>query len=360
VASAATRPAPERSQLVPAVIRSAAVVGATGWGTMLAVQLARNGVEVALGTRSPEESAALDAAREHRSRLPGLTFPTALRVTEATEAVDAADLVCMVVPSRSMEQNLQVIVEQVRPDAVVLSATKGIDLESGRRMSELIGAALPERQLAVLSGPNLSREMAADLPSTTVIASAGPLEAIRDAFHSKNFRVYTSEDVVGVELGGALKNVVAIAGGIVDQFNYGHNSKAAVLTRGLAEITRLAVAAGADPLTLQGLAGMGDLIATAYSPLSRNRQLGELLADGSTLEAALEAIGETAEGASTVPAALGLAARLGVELPVTAGLDAIMHHGVSAADAIEALLAREPTCEQGLGIEAEADGTMTS
>lgn len=331
---------------MPSQIRNAAVVGATGWGTMLAAQLARNGVAVALGTRSPEETATLDAAREHRSRLPGLTFPAELRVTEAVEAVQGADLVCVVVPSRSMEQNLEVIARHVRPDAVVLSATKGIDLDSGRRMSELIGAVLPERQLAVLSGPNLSREMAADLPSTTVIASTGPTDTIRDAFHSKNFRVYTSDDVVGVELGGALKNVVAIAGGMVDQFNFGHNAKAAVLTRGLAEITRLAVAAGADPLTMQGLAGVGDLIATAYSPLSRNRRLGELLADGATLDAALEAIGETAEGASTVPAALGLAARLGVELPVTAGLDAIMHHGVTPADAIEALLSREPTREQ--------------
>jgi len=326
-------------------ISRAAVIGTTAWGTTLAVQLARNGIEVVLAARSAEEAVALEAAREHRERLPGVDFPPSLRVSTLDDAAAGAQLACMVVPSRSMTANLHELRGRLPPDATVLSATKGIEVATGRRMSELIEAELPGQPLAVLSGPNLSREVAAGLPSTTVIASRAAVEPLRDAFHSRTFRVYTSTDVVGVELGGALKNVVAIAGGMVDHFQFGDNGKASVLTRGLAEITRLAVAAGGDPLTLQGLAGIGDLMATAYSPLSRNRRLGELLAGGATLEDALETIGETAEGANTVPAALRLAERLGVDMPVATGLDAIMHRGVTPAAAIEALLAREPTSE---------------
>jgi glycerol-3-phosphate dehydrogenase (NAD(P)+) len=330
--------------MTPSITR-AAVIGATAWGTTLAVQLARNGVPVSLGARSAEEASRLGAAREHVERLPGVAFPPGLQVSPTAEAVVGADLVCLVVPSRSMLDNLGALRGRLASGAVVLSATKGIEVATGRRMSELIEAELPGQPLAVLSGPNLSREVAAGLPSTTVIASTSAAEPLRDAFHSRSFRVYTSSDVVGVELGGALKNVVAIAGGMVDHLEFGDNAKASVLTRGLAEITRLAVAAGGDPLTLQGLAGVGDLMATAYSPLSRNRRLGELLASGRTLEAALEVIGETAEGANTVPAALRLAGRLAVDLPVTAGLNAIMYEGIAPAEAVEALLAREPTTE---------------
>ena len=326
-------------------ISRAAVIGATAWGTTLAVQLARNGLPVALGARTEAEAASLEAAREHEARLPGIEFPQTLRVATLEVAARDADLVCVAVPSRSMIANLERLRPAVDPDATILSATKGIEVETGRRMTELIDATIPGHPLAVLSGPNLSREVAAGLPGTTVIASAGPADALRDAFHSRTFRVYTSHDVVGVELGGALKNVVAIAGGMVDHFGFGNNAKAAILTRGLAEITRLAVAAGGDPLTLQGLAGIGDLMATAYSPLSRNRRLGELLGAGEPLASALATIGETAEGADTVPAALRLAERLGVELPVTAGLHGILYEGVTPAAAIETLLSREPTAE---------------
>jgi glycerol-3-phosphate dehydrogenase (NAD(P)+) len=185
------------------------------------------------------------------------------------------------------------------------------------------------------------------MPGSTVIASAtAPLGALRDAFHTELFRVYTSEDIVGVEFGGALKNVIAIAAGMVDTFGYGDNAKAAIMTRGLAEMTRLGVAAGADPLTFQGLAGVGDLIATAYSPLSRNRRLGALLAEGRPLNDALAVIGETAEGATTIPAALRLAQRLDVELPVTEGLYGILYEGLSPVTAVQALMTREPKDER--------------
>jgi glycerol-3-phosphate dehydrogenase (NAD(P)+) len=189
--------------------------------------------------------------------------------------------------------------------------------------------------------------VAAGLPTTTVVASSDEtvLDALREAFHTLTFRVYTSSDIVGVELGGALKNIVAIAAGMVDALKYGDNAKAAVMTRGLAEMTRLGVAAGADPLTFQGLAGVGDLIATSYSQLSRNRRLGEQLARGMTLSMALASMGETAEGAATTPAALRLARRLGVEMPIVEGLHSILYAGVSPQAAVTALLERDPKAE---------------
>ena len=327
-------------------IQRVAVIGTTSWGTTLAVHLARNHRDVLLGARSEEEAQLLEHAREHQRRLPGIKFPETLHVTTAPEAVRDADLVCFVVPSQTLAQNARAVAGTIPANAVLLSATKGIEASTGRRMSELLAAELPGHPLAVLSGPNLSREVANDLPGTTVIASNdAPLEELRDAFHAGALRVYTSNDVVGVELGGALKNVVAIAGGMVDHFNFGHNAKAAVLSRGLAEITRLAVAAGADPLTLQGLAGVGDLMASAYSPLARNRRLGELLAAGGTLEATLASLGEVAEGATTIPAALDLASKLGVELPITEALNSVLYQGVAPLDAVSALMAREPTSE---------------
>ncbi|MGE0134250.1 MAG: NAD(P)H-dependent glycerol-3-phosphate dehydrogenase [Dehalococcoidia bacterium] len=324
----------------------AAVVGTTAWGTTLAVLLARNGLHVTLLARTDGEAAEIDSAREHRRRLPGVEFPPELTVTADVRTLLAVNLVCFVVPAQTMDAAARAVAPHIAPGSAVLSASKGIEIDSGRRMSEVLRDVLPSNPIAVLSGPNLSREVAAGLPGTTVIASAdAPIEALRDAFHRPTFRVYTSTDVVGVELGGALKNIVAIAAGMVDAFGYGDNAKAAVMTRGLAEMTRLGVAAGAEPLTFQGLAGVGDLIATSYSPLSRNRRLGERLAEGASLEDVLRETGETAEGAGTTAAALRLARRLGVEMPIAEGLRAILYEGVAPADAVTALLDRDPKSE---------------
>ncbi len=325
----------------------AAVVGATAWGTTLAVHLARNGLPTTLAVRSAAEAARLAAARCNERRLPGVAFPPALDVAALADALPGADLVCVAIPSRTMSANAAAIAGAIAPGAVVLSATKGIELATGRRMSELLAEALPGHPLAVLSGPNLSREIAAGMPGSTVIASRdAPLDALRDAFHTELFRVYTSDDVRGVELGGALKNVIAIAAGMVDAFGYGDNAKAALITRGLAEMTRLGVAAGAEALTFQGLAGVGDLVATSYSPLSRNRRLGELVAEGRALDDALAALGETAEGATTIPAALGLARHLDVDMPITAGLHDVLYGGIPPREAVRALMLREPRHER--------------
>lgn len=327
--------------------RRAVVIGSTAWGTTLAVLLARNGLDVTVLTRTEAEAIELEAAREHRRRLPGVAFPDTLHASGDPRALGDADLIVIGTPAQTVAGNLHAVATHVPASAVVLSASKGIEITTGRRMSEVIHEQLPGRPVAVLSGPNLSREVANGLPGTTVIASAETsLEALSAAFHTPAFRVYTTEDVVGVELGGALKNIFAIAGGMVDALGYGDNAKAAVLTRGLAEMTRLGVAAGADPLTFLGLAGIGDLIATAYSGLSRNRRLGELLGRGHALGEALAEIGETAEGAATTPAALGLAARYGVQLPITEGLHAIMYEGQATADAVRALLQRDPKPER--------------
>ena len=325
---------------------SAVVVGATAWGTTLAVHLARNGQPTTLLARNAEEATALRAARSNERRLPGVMFPPLLEVTHDPSALEHAGLIAFVVPSRTLEANARAIARHVPVGSVVLSAVKGIEVATGRRMSEILRDALPGCPVAVLSGPNLSREVASSLPGSTVVASDdADLDALRDAFHSSSLRVYTSEDVVGVEMGGALKNVIAIAAGMVDSLGFGNNAKGAILTRGLAEMTRLGVAVGADPLTFQGLAGMGDLIATSYSPLSRNRRLGELVADGSTLEGALAALGETAEGATTIEAARALAAKHGVEMPITDGLHRILYEGQAPLHAIQELMSREPRAE---------------
>ena len=329
-------------------VRAAAVVGATAWGTTLAVLLARNGVPVTLLARTDAEAAELDTAREHRQRLHGIPFPSGLSVTADRDALRAVDLVCFATPAQTVARNAAAVAAWVPQEATLLSASKGIEIATGRRMSEVLRDALPGRPVAALSGPNLSREVAQQLPGTTVIASRdATLADLRDAFHSARFRVYTTEDIVGVEFGGALKNIVAIVAGMVDALGYGDNAKAAIMTRGLAEITRLGVAAGADPLTFLGLAGVGDLIATSISALSRNRRLGELVARGKTMAEALAEIGQTAEGVATTPAALGLAARLGVEMPITEGLHAILYRGLPLQEAIAALLQRDPGPERG-------------
>lgn len=333
--------------VTPDAFRRAAVVGATAWGVTLAVHLARNGVQTVLVARQAEEAELLRRERAHTRRLPGVPFPDALEVGAGAAGVAGADLVVFAVPSGALEANARAVGPRVAADATLLSATKGIEAETGRRMTEVLAVALPGRPVAAISGPNLSREVAAGLPGSTVIASrGGRVEALRAAFHSTALRVYTSEDVVGVEYGGALKNVIAIAAGMVDALGFGDNAKAALLTRGLAEITRLGAAAGADPLTFQGLAGIGDMVATSYSPLSRNRRLGELVAGGQTLQEALEILGETAEGVTTVPAALRLARALGVEMPITEGLQRVLAEDQSPLEAMRVLMGRGPRSER--------------
>ena len=327
------------------------VVGTTSWGTTLAILLANNGSDVSLWARTEEEASALREAGEN-PRLPsGSTFPSGLSVTSSLEdAAPTADMGVVSVPSRSLRENMRAVRPHLADGAIVLSATKGLEIESARRMSEVMAEELPEPlhdRIAVLSGPNLAREIVRGMPASTVIASRSEDIALRaqELFMSPVFRVYTNADVVGVELGGALKNIIALGAGICDGLGYGDNGKAAFITRGLVEMTRLAVAAGANPLTLAGLAGLGDLVATCSSPLSRNRHVGEQLAAGLRLDEVLTSMQNVAEGVDTTRAALTLASRLGVDMPLTQAISAVLFRGVDPRSAVAELMGRAPRSE---------------
>ena len=327
------------------------VVGTTSWGTTLAILLANNGSDVALWARTEEEAAALRQAGENPRLPPGSTFPAGLRVTASLhDTVPGADMVVVSVPSRSLRDNMRALQPHMAGGTIVLSATKGLETESARRMSEVMEEELPEQfhdRIAVLSGPNLAREIVRGMPASTVIASRSEDVALRaqELFMSPVFRVYTNADVVGVELGGALKNIIALGAGICEGLGYGDNGKAAFITRGLVEMTRLAVAAGANPLTLAGLAGLGDLVATCSSPLSRNRYVGEQLAAGLGIEEVLSSMQNVAEGVDTTTAALTLAARLDVDMPLTQAISSVLFRGVDPRSAVAELMGRAPRSE---------------
>lgn len=327
----------------------AVVLGDTAWGTTLALLLARNGHMVSLLTRTPAAAAAINQRRENAARLPGIPLPEAIRAT-ADGATACAEARCLVlaVPSHTLRQNLRRLGPHVAPEMLIVSGCKGLEVGTSLRMSEVIAQEWgPNRRCCVLSGPNLAGEIARGLMAGAVVAGdkrAAVAEAL-DLFMQPAFRVYLSRDVVGVELGGSLKNIIALGAGIGDGWAAGDNAKASFMTRGLAEMARLGAAAGADPLTFAGLAGLGDLVATCTSPLSRNRSVGERLARGQKLDQILAELGHVAEGVNTTRAALALAERLKVELPITAQLYRVLFEGLDPRVAITELMQREPKAE---------------
>lgn len=328
-----------------------AVVGTTSWGGTLALILARRSVDVRLLARSDAEARRLASDGELAARLPGHPFPPSLRVTaDWADGMDGAPFVLFGVPSHTLRHNARRAAPHVPPGAVVVSACKGLEQGTFKRMSVVLAEELPAAapDLCALSGPNLAREVVRGLPSATVVASAsaGAAEQVQRLFNSPTFRVYTNADVVGTELGGALKNVMAIGAAICDGMALGDNAKAAFVTRGLAEMVRLGVAAGAQPETFAGIAGFGDLIATCYSNLSRNYRVGLALAEGRTLEEAVESLGgQVAEGVGTTSAALEMAHALGVEAPIAAATARVLFDGASPQDALLELMARAPRQE---------------
>ena len=324
------------------------VIGTTSWGTTLAVIMARRGIDVRLLARTETEAGLLERARENRRFVPGAKFPESLTVTaSAAEAVDGAGLAIIAVPSRSFRANLRAAAPAIGGATVVVSATKGLEVGTCLRMSEVLAEELPGAQICSLSGPNLAREIIDGKPTSTVAASSAedPARQVQDMLNSSTLRVYTNSDIVGVELGGALKNIIAIGAGICDGMTLGDNAKAAFLTRGLTEITRLGVAAGASPMTLAGLSGMGDLIATCSSTLSRNHYVGEQLAAGRSLTEIRSSMTNVAEGVDTTAAAMELARRLRVEMPITRATFDILFNDVAVDQAVSALLVRAPTPE---------------
>jgi len=330
---------------------TAGVVGTTSWGTTLAILGARQGHKVNLWARTPEEAEKLQADRENRRLLPGFPFPSLLQATASVEeAFGHAHLVILAVPAKSLRANVRHVGHALSPETVIISATKGLEIGTGLRMSQVLQQELPEplrSRICVLSGPNLSAEIARGRPASTVVASEAPQLALmaQEALMTPQFRVYTNDDVVGVELAGALKNIIALGAGIGDGLGYGNNSKAAFITRGLVEITRLGVSAGANALTFAGLAGMGDLIATAASPLSRNRYVGEELAKGRSPKEILASMQNVAEGVDTTAAALKMAQELGVAMPITQATYRVLFEGLDPRQAVAELMGRAPQPE---------------
>jgi glycerol-3-phosphate dehydrogenase (NAD(P)+) len=326
-----------------------AVLGAGSWGTTLANLLAKKGQDVCLWAYEPEVVAAVNASHLNPVFLADSPLEPSLRATgDATEAVQGAELIVSVAPSHALRSVLRQVQDAVPAGTIIVSATKGLETDTLALMSDVIAAELPQARLAVLSGPSFAREVYEGRPTAVVASSVDPAvaEAAQEAFATPRFRVYTNSDVVGVELGGALKNVIAIATGVLDGLQLGNNARAALLTRGLAEITRLGVAHGADPLTFAGLAGMGDLVLTATGDLSRNRQLGIALAQGENYDSYRARHRTVAEGANAAMAATALGRQLGVELPISAEVAAVLFEGQSPAEAIRNLMERTLKAEQ--------------
>ncbi|GAA5042067.1 glycerol-3-phosphate dehydrogenase (NAD(P)+) [Thermocatellispora tengchongensis] len=330
----------------------AAVFGTGSWGTTFAMILAEAGTQTVLWGRRAEIVEAIDARHENPDYLPGIKLPPALRATtDAEHALRDADFVVLAIPSQSLRGNLAAWVPHIPRRAVLVSLMKGIELGSAKRMSEVIRevAGVGEDRVAVISGPNLAREIAERQPAATVVACADQsvAERLQAACHLPPwFRPYTNTDVVGVELGGAVKNVIALAVGVSAGMGLGDNVRAMLMTRGLAEISRLGAALGADPHTFAGLAGMGDLVATCASPLSRNRTFGENLGRGMTLAEVVAATKQTAEGVKSCEAVLELARKHDVEMPITEVVVGVVHDGMTPSEAGVLLMSRTPKPER--------------
>jgi len=329
---------------------SVGVIGSGAWGTTLALLLAKSNIETLLWEYKPERAVEMQQRRENTLFLPGFHFPDMLTVTsDIKEAVKRKDMLILVTPSQRMRENVRLLAPYVDNHTIFVNASKGIEISSLKRMTEIIREELPNagNRVAALSGPNMSREIAEGKPTAAVVAAYDQEVAVhaRTLLTTSNYRVYTANDVVGVELGGALKNIIAICTGINDGMNMGDNAKAAFITRGLAELSRLGLAAGAHPLTFAGLAGIGDLIATCASPLSRNHLLGQRIGAGETLEQIMSSTHTVAEGVYTTKAALKLAERYQVELPITHQLSQVLFEGHDPYEAIIELMARDPKHE---------------
>ena len=328
-----------------------AVMGSGSWGTVFARLLRDAGGEVTVWGRRAKVVEAINERRENSDYLPGFTLPEGVRATtDPAEALAGADFVALAVPAQTLRENLASWKPLLPPGAVLVSLMKGVELGTCRRMSEVIVevADVPEERVAVFCGPNLAREVAAGQPAAAVAACVdeGNAQRLQAATMTPYFRVYTTTDVIGCELGGAVKNNVALCVGMAVGLGFGDSTRALLMTRGLAETARLGAALGADEHTFAGLAGMGDLIATCSSPLSRNRTFGENLGRGMTLEQVIAVTKQTAEGVKSSEAVLELARKHNVEMPITEVVVAVMHDGLPPAEAARLLMSRTPKPER--------------
>jgi glycerol-3-phosphate dehydrogenase (NAD(P)+) len=325
---------------------NAAVMGAGAWGTALAKVLADAGNDVTLWTRRPELAHEINATHRNTGYLGDVDLPPSIRATsDAAAALDGACTVLLAVPSQTLRANLEQWRPDIGDDVTLVSVAKGIELDTLMRMSQVIGqvTGADQARIAVITGPNLASEIVAEQPAATVVAcsDSGRAVTLQRALATPYFRPYTNSDVVGAEVGGACKNVIALACGMAVGVGLGENTRAAIITRGLAEVMRLGISLGGKGATLAGLAGVGDLVATCTSPQSRNRSFGERLGKGGTMESALEATGgHVAEGVTSCQSVLALADSYDIEMPLTDAVNRVCHKGLSVVEAVALLLGR--------------------
>ncbi|MCS7013378.1 MAG: NAD(P)H-dependent glycerol-3-phosphate dehydrogenase [Chloroherpetonaceae bacterium] len=324
-----------------------AVLGAGSWGTTLAVLLAEKGYRVFLWAHRKEFAEELSRTRENRRYLAGITLPDTIDISSEIERAQAAQIIVVATPSQAVRETLSHLDAQKVAGAIFVNVSKGIEIGTGMRMSEVTQSVLPTVPLAhitALYGPSHAEEVSRHQPTTVVAASVSKDTAkyVQDVFRTPMFRVYANTDLIGVEIAGSVKNIMAIAAGIADGIGYGDNAKAAIITRGLAEVTRLGVRLGANPRTFSGLAGVGDLVVTCSSKHSRNRYVGEQIGKGKTLEQVLSEMVMVAEGISTTKAVYELAQKLGVEMPITAAVYEMLFHRKNPTELVYELMTREP------------------
>lgn len=330
------------------MFKKISIIGGGSWGTALALLLSEHGLPVTIWAHNPAVAGEINSRHTNSRYLPGITLPNNVHATPDLSEAATADLIAVVVPSKVMRETARSLAA-LKPakGTVVVSCTKGIESDTGLLMSQILGQFLPECRLAVLSGPNLALEIARQIPAASVVGCEHTdlLDPLQRIFSSKGFRAYTSDDVVGIQLGGALKNIYAIAAGVCDGFGMGDNAKAALVTRSLAEMTRLGMAMGGRRETFFGLSGTGDLMVTCFSKQSRNRQFGERLGRGEKPHEIITSLKTVAEGVPTALSAAQCAKRLAIDAPITAEVCAVLHEGKPPRESISCLLGRPPKPE---------------
>ncbi len=333
-------------------MRKVAVMGSGSWGTGMGMVLADAGSDVAMWAREPDVVESINHGHVNERYHPGIELPLSMWASsDPAEVLRDRSIVILAIPSQTLRENLAAWREYLAPGAILVSLMKGIELGTVMRMSEVIVdvAQVSQSQVAVISGPNLAREIVNRQPAATTVACSSEESAreVADAIFTAYFRPYYTTDMIGAEIGGSVKNVIALANGMAVGMEFGENAQASLITRGLAEMTRLGVALGANPMTFQGLAGIGDLIATCTSPLSRNRTFGENLGNGLTVDQTIAATKQTCEGVKSCQSILDLATRNGVEMPITAEVVKVVHEGMSPREMLGNLMNRDPKAEQG-------------
>ncbi|MDD5936309.1 MAG: NAD(P)-dependent glycerol-3-phosphate dehydrogenase [Clostridiales bacterium] len=324
------------------------VLGAGTWGTALTILLSNNGQEVTLWSVLANEVEALKANREEIKNLPGAILPSSVKVTaDLEEALADPELIVFAVASPYVRSTAKIAAPNVKEGTVIVNVGKGIEESTLMTLTDIISEEIPQADVAVLSGPSHAEEVSRGIPTTCVVGASSKKTAtmIQDAFMTEKFRVYTSPDIIGIELGGSLKNVIALAAGIADGLGFGDNTKAALMTRGIAEISRLGIKMGGKIETFAGLSGVGDLIVTCTSLHSRNRNAGYLIGQGKTMQAAMEEVNQVVEGVYSAKAALALSKKYNVSMPIVEQINKVLFEGKAASEAVSDLLLRDKTME---------------